>query len=60
MAENLHIVGRSSHLGVIQKTYNWQVRIPKPTGVNSVEWVEQGLPQFLEVRLLLLNLCSWE
>lgn len=43
MAENLHIVGRSSHLGVIQKTYNWQVRIPKPRGVQSPEWEEDLL-----------------
>lgn len=43
MADNLHIVGRSSHLGSVQKTYNWQVRVPKPTGVNAPEWEEDLL-----------------
>ncbi len=43
MAENLHIVGRTSNMGAVQKTYNWQVRIPKPRGVESPEWEEDLL-----------------
>lgn len=41
---NFHIVGRTSHLGTVQKTFNWQVSIPKPNSVTGVdEWTDSLL-----------------
>lgn len=39
MAQNNHIIGRMSNMPDVQKTYNWTVLIPKPTGVTTApEW----------------------
>jgi len=39
MAQNNHIIGRTSNIGDVQRTYNWQVVIPKPVGVTTApEW----------------------
>ena len=43
MAENFHIVGRTSNLGTVQKTYNWQIRISKPSGVLGTDWTSDLL-----------------
>lgn len=43
MANNFHIVGRTSHIGDVQRTYNWQVSIPKPIAVSAPDWEEDLL-----------------